>query len=118
MPKILIEELSVRTPVREPQQAEQLVEAPSTVSLIDVIRQPVEQIVDIPVPRGGVRLQLFPPEQVSTASSSSSHVSAGAVDEPFQGVFRTFHRKKKSAKIPRAQVSELGVDFSSWPPGA
>ena len=68
VPKILIEELSVRTPVREPQLAEQLVEAPSIVSLIDVIRQPVEQIVDIPVPRGGVRrLRGFHPEQGSTA---------------------------------------------------
>ena len=32
VPKILIDELSVRTPVREPQLAEQLVEAPSIVS--------------------------------------------------------------------------------------
>ena len=64
VPKILIDELSVRTPVREPQLAEQLVEAPSIVSLIEVIRQPVEQIVDIPVPRGGVRLQCFPQNRV------------------------------------------------------
>ena len=37
VPKILIDELSVRTLVREQQLAEHLVEAPSTVSLIDVI---------------------------------------------------------------------------------
>ena len=104
--KILIDELSVRTPVREPQPAEQLVDAPSIVSFVEVIRQLVEQIVNIPVPRGGVRRpQGFPPEHVdipvphgqglqgflqghgSTASSSSSHVPAGAVNEPFQGFF-------------------------------
>ena len=65
VPKILIDELSVRTPVREPQLAEQLVEAPSIVSLIEVIRQPVEQITDIPVARGGVRLEGFLQEQGS-----------------------------------------------------
>ena len=79
VPKILIDELPMRTPSREPQLAEQLVEAPSIVSLIEVIRQPV----DIPGQRGGVRLQGCLPEQGSTASSSSSHVPAGAVDEPF-----------------------------------
>ena len=129
MPKILIDELSVRTPVREPQLAEQLVEPPSIVSLIDVIRQPVEQIADIPVPRGVRRLQGFHPEQGSTAlpdeqfvdipvphgeclqgflpghgstaSSSSSHVPVGAADEPFQGFFPHFSPEVKSAKIPR-----------------
>ena len=67
VPKILIDELPMRTPAREPQLAEQLVEAPSIVSLIDVIRQPVEQIVDNPVPRGSVRFQDFSPKQGSTA---------------------------------------------------
>ena len=50
--------------------------------------------VVIPVPRSG-GLQGFLPRQGSTASSSSSHVRAGAVDEPFQGGFRTFHQRKK-----------------------
>ena len=148
VPKILIDELSVQTPVREPQLAEQLVEAPSIVSLIDVIRQPVEQIVDIPVPRGDMRcLRGVHPEQGSTAlpieqivdipvphcespqglfpggcsaaSSSSSHVPAGAVDEPFHGVFRTFLRRK-SAKIPRTngrnwvRTSTHGLRELSW----
>ena len=50
--------------------------------------------VDIPVPRSR-GLQGFLPGQGSTASSSSSHVRAGAVDELFTGVFRTFPRLKK-----------------------
>ena len=99
VPKILIDELSVQTPVREPQLAEQLVEAPSIVSLIDVIRQPVEQIVDIPVPHGESP-QGFLPRHGSTDSTSSSRVPAGAVDEPFQGGFRTFHQQKKVRRSP------------------
>ena len=89
VPKILIDELLVRTPVRERQLAEQLLEAPSIVSLIEVIRQPVEQIADTPVPHGE-SLQGFLPRHGSTASFSSSHVPAGAVDEPFQGFFALF----------------------------
>ena len=45
----------------------------------------MEQIVDFPVFGGG--LQDFRPGHGSTASSSSSHVPAGAVDEPFHVVF-------------------------------
>ena len=40
----------------------------------------------------GESLQGFLPGHGSTALSSSSHVPAGAVDEPFQGVFLTFPR--------------------------
>ena len=50
---------------------EQLVEAPTIVSLIDVIRQPVEQPVDLPVRAwGGTggRLQGFLPGQFSSSS--------------------------------------------------
>ena len=110
VPKILIDELSLRMMVREPQLAEQLV----VVSLIEVVRQPVEQIVNIPVPRGE-SLQGFLPGRGSTASSSSSHVPAGPVGEPFQGFFFALFPTGKSAKIPRTQGSELGADFSSWP---
>ena len=73
----------------------------------------VEQTVDIPVPgraggggRGG--LQGFA-GQSSTAYSS--HV--GAADGAGQGVFRTFPRKKKSAKQGPHSGSELGADFTS-----
>ena len=118
--KILIDELSARTPVREPQLAEQLVEVPTIISFSSLQRN-VEQFVNIPVPRGGVRrLQGFPPEQGSTAlpseqivdipvphgeslhgflpghcSASSSQFPTGAADDAFQGVFRTFPHGKK-----------------------
>ena len=71
VPKIFIDELSVRTPVREPQLTEQLVEVPPIISFSSLQRI-VEQNVDVPVPRGGVRdLQGFPPGQASTTSSFS-----------------------------------------------
>ena len=71
VPKILIDELSVRTLVREPQLAEQLVEVPTIISFSSLQRI-VEQNVDVPVQRGGVRgLQGFPPGQASTTSSFS-----------------------------------------------
>ena len=72
----------------------------------------VEQTVDIPVPgrageggRGG--LQGFA-GQGSTASPSR----VGAADGAGQGVFRTFPRKKKSAKQGPHSGSELGADFN------
>ena len=68
VPKILIAELPVRTPVR---LAEQLVEVPTIISFPSLQRI-VEQNVDIPVPRGGKRrVQGFLPRQSSTASPSS-----------------------------------------------
>ena len=74
VPKILIDELSARTPVREPQLAEQLVEVP-TITSFSSLQRNVEQLVNIPVPRGGVRrLQGFLPEQGSTAVPSEQIV--------------------------------------------
>ena len=64
-----------------------------------------EQIVDIPVPHGG-RHDLSP----SSADFSNPPDTAN------QGVFRTVHHRKKSAKIPRTQGSELGAHSSSWTP--
>ena len=71
VPQIFTEDLSVRTPVREPKLVEQLVEVPTIVSFSSLQRI-VEQNVDVPVPRGGVRdLQGFPPGQASMTSSFS-----------------------------------------------
>ena len=81
-----------------------------------------EQIVDNPVPRRGFDegLQGFPPGQSSATSSEqtvdipvphggrhdlspSSADFSNPLDTANQGVFRTFPRFKKSAKIPRTQ---------------
>ena len=181
VPEQVIEVPKMSTPSRcpraflsVPQTAEQLVEFPNVVSLIDVIRHPLEQtvgggrigglpgflpgqsyslsaeqIVDNPVPRHGFGggLHGLHPGQSSSAFYGADHRAAAAsaeqnVDIPVprgaphdfhqnplpaagssdlletanQGVFSTFPRRKKSAKIPRTQGSELGADFSSWPP--
>ena len=94
VPKISLEDIPTRTPVREPQLAEQLVEVP-TVPVF------VEQDVDIPVPSGD--LQGSRPGQGS-AASSPSHSPAGVLEdanEPVEGFFRTFPRPKKSAEVTR-----------------
>ena len=68
----------------------------------------LEQLAEFPDPVGGQ--QDFRPVQGSAASSSDLPGQAG------QGVFRTFHQNKKSAKIPRTQGSELPPHSSPWTP--
>ena len=85
--------------VPAPQTVEQLVEAPTIVSLIEVIRQPVEQPVDIPVrARGGTGGR---PQGVLPGQYSSSSVEQIA-DIPvphhgFFGGFQGFHPGQSSA---------------------
>ena len=67
-----------------------------------------EQNVDIPAPHGS-------PHDFH----QNPHPAAGSSDlleTANQGVFSTLLRRKKSAKIPRTQGSELGAESSSWPP--
>ena len=126
VPKISLEDIPARRLCREPQLAEQLVEVPTVVSYSSLLQRTVEQHVDIPVPRGGGRLaglqgsspgqsstafveqighipggglQGFRPRQGSTTSSSFSPATDDDADEPGTGVFRTFPRSKKSAKV-------------------
>ena len=65
-----------------------------------------EQIAEFPDP-GGCH-QDFQPVQGSAASSSTGQAGEGG--------FRTLPHRKKSAKIPRTQGSELGAESSSWTP--
>ena len=74
--KILLDDVPMRTAVRDTQLAEQLVEVPTIVPFSSLQRI-VEQTVDIPVPGGGGRLaglQGFPLEQSSTASGAEQIV--------------------------------------------
>ena len=105
--KIFVEDVSMRTPDREPQLAEQLVEVSTILCFL-------KQTVDIPVPRGpGRRLQGFLPEQSPTAQSVEQLIdmvenfkvhAQDRIPQPhlrlrmrhFKGVgFRTFPRPKK-----------------------
>ena len=139
VPKISWPSHFPRTVLQEPQKVEQLVEAPTIVSLIEVIRLPVVQTVDFPVGAGGIGsggLQGFSPGRTSLqcTGEQSVHIlvphggrhdlhppSAADFSNPpdtaDQGFFfRTFPRYKKSAKIPRAQWCESapGLELMAW----
>ena len=110
VPRISCSPCPSRSPIPEPQSAEQLVEMPTVLSPTRIALQIAEQIVDTPVPRGRGegRVQGFLPRQSSTATPSSveriserieeqlvdtspgglgqgSSSSAGAADEDFTG---------------------------------
>ena len=173
VPKIISEDVPMRTVLRATQLAEQLVEVPTIISnpllsllqaLLEHKQRTAEQNVDIPAvggigtgggpsgflpgqsssvtaeqivdnpvlrPGGAGDFQGFPRGQGSTAFSEQISVfpDPGGGRQDFQpvqgsdlpgqagqGVFRTFPRMKKSAKISRTQGSELGAHSSSWTP--
>ena len=78
VPKIILEDIPTRTPVRDPQLVEQLVEVPSLLFFL-------KQNVDIPVPGGGGRhgdLQGFLRGQSSTAPQfSEERISERIVEQ-------------------------------------
>ena len=83
VPKILSDDVPMRTPAREPQLVEQLVEVPTIVSwsLLQLI---TKQNVHVPVPGRGVRisgLQGFPRGQSSTALPSKERISERSVEQ-------------------------------------
>ena len=134
VPKILPEDVSLRTAVREPQLVEQLVEVPTIVSFSSLQRT-VQQNVDIPTggglqglhrgqgstafpeqtaesPDPGGSFQDFQPVQSSAASPSVSPGHAG------QGVFRTFPQDKKSPEVAGQVDETMPRDVSSSTPAA
>ena len=83
VPKILPFDVPMRTAVRVPQLAEQLVEVPTIISYSSLQRT-LEQHVDIPVPGGGGRivgLQGFPPRQSSSAPYSREELISERIVE-------------------------------------
>ena len=99
MPKIVCPLRAARTVLGAPQTVEQLVEAPTIVSLIDVIRQPVEQPVDIPVRAwggAGGRLQGFLPRQYSS-SFVEQIADIPVPHHGFYGGFQGFHPGQSTA---------------------
>ena len=107
MPKIVCPPRAARTVLRAPQTVEQLVEAPPIVSLIEVIRQPVEQPVDIPVRAwSGRRLQGFLLGQFS----SSSVEQIADIPIPHHGIyggFQGFHPGQSSTADAEQIVDTL-----------
>ena len=121
MPKILIDEFSVGTPVREPQLAEQLVGVPTIISFSSLQRT-VEQNVDIAVPRRGVRrLQgriqwRFPSSKSFAFLFLMVKVFKLSSQDKVLRHFLNFH--KKSATRPRRSGSALPPHLSPWTPPA
>ena len=90
-PKIVCPPRAARTVLGAPQTVEQLVEAPTIVSLIEVIWQPVEQPVDIPV-------RAFLPGQYSS-SSVEQIVDIPVPHHGFCGGFQGFHQDRAHQRV-------------------
>ena len=114
VPKILPEDVSLRTAVREPQLAEQMVDVPTIVSY-SWLQLRMEQNVDIPVPGRGGRIAGLPgffPGQSSTALPSAERISERIVEQNVDfcvggGLqdFRPGQSSSSSSHVP-ARVSE------------
>ena len=106
VPKISCPSRFPRSVLREPQKAEQLVEAPTFVSLVEVIEQPV----DIPVRAWygtGGRLEGFLPGQ-----SSSSVEQIADTPVPRRGIyggFQGFHHGQSAAAKFSEQIFDIPV---------
>ena len=99
VPKVVCPPRAARTVLGAPQTVEQLVEAPTIVSLTDVIKQSVEQPVDIPVRAWsgtGGRLEGFLPGQYSS-SSVEQIVDIPVPHHGFCGGFQGFHPGQSTA---------------------
>ena len=116
VPKILLDDVPVRTPVRDTQLVEQLVEVPTIISYSS-LRRTTEQHVDIPGPRREGRhpgLQGFPPRQSSTATPSSKkriseRIVEQIVDVPGGGLedFRPVQSSSSSSHVPARAYDAL-----------
>ena len=106
VPKMSCASCPSRSPVPEPQSAEQLVEVPTVLSPTRIALQIAEQIVDTPVPRGRGqrRVQGFLPRQSSTATPSAEERISERIVE--QSVFPS------SAKRTSERIVEQLVDTS------
>ena len=110
VPKIVCPPRAARTVLGAPQTVEQLVEAHTIVSLIEVIRQPVEQPVDIQVRAwGGTggRLQDFLPGHFSS-SSVEQIADIPVLHHGFFGGFLGFHQEQ-STVASSEQIVDIPV---------
>ena len=127
VPKILLEDVPMRTTVRDTQLAEQLVEVPTIVSwsLLQLI---MEQNVDIPVPGRGERISVFkgflPGQSSTTLHVSQERTSERIVEQIVSGGgvqdFRPGHSSSSSSHVParvHEDADELGeAVFSHFSP--
>ena len=133
VPKILLDDVPVRTAVRDTQLVEQLAEVPTIISYSSLQRT-VEQHVDIPVPRRGGRnagLQGFPPRQSSTATQLSLERISERIAEQIvdfhvsRGGLQDFRPGQSSSSVARSPAEWLNTEdkafqgfFSHFPPSS
>ena len=120
VPKILCPSRPLRAAHAATQMAGQLVEVPTDVVLV-VLRQPVEQIVDIPVPgirgsSGSGGLQGFLPEQSFPHSSVEQIVDTPVPGRGSSGRSLTFQFPVAAFMI-FSQIRVQQVGFSHFSPG-
>ena len=121
VPKISCSPCPSRSPIPEPQSAEQLVEVPTVLSPTRIALMIAEQIVSTPVPRG--RGQGFLPEQSSTAISSSGKcISERTVEQIVdispggglgQGVLYCWHRDTRVSTYDLPPIPGRGSGTAS-----
>ena len=120
VPKILLDDVSMRTAVRDTQLAEQLEEVPTIVSY-SLLQLIMEQNADIPVPGRGGRndgLQGFSPEQGSTTlhvsqERISERIMEQIVDFPvFRGGLQDFRPVQVSAASSSVSPGHAGLSPS------
>ena len=106
VPRISCSPCPSRSPIPEPQTAEQLVDVPTVLSPTRIALQIAEQIVDTPVPRGRSqrRVQGFLPRQSSAATPSAEEPISERIVE--QSVFPS------SVKRASERIEEQLVDTS------
>ena len=104
-PKVSCSSCPSRSPIPEPQSAEQLVEVPTVLPPTRIALQIAEQIVDTPVPRGRGegRVQGFLPRQSSTATPFVEERISERIVEQFS---------PSSAKRTSERIEEQLVDTS------
>ena len=119
MPKILPDDVPMRTTVRDTQLVERLVEVPTIISYSSLQRT-VEQHVDIPVPGGGGSisgLQGFSSGQSSTALPSKKRISERIVEQIVDPVCRGGHHGSLSGHGSSSSHSPAGVEERTDEPG-
>ena len=120
--KILLDDVPMRTAVRDTQLVEQLVEVPTIISCSSLLQRTMEQNVDIPVPgrgRGIFDLQGSLPRQSSTAlhgslERTSERIVEQNVDLPVGGGLQDFLPGQSSSA---SSSSPAGVHGSADGPG-
>ena len=116
VPKVVLDDVPVRTSVCDTQLVEQRVEVPTIISYSS-LRRTTEQHVDIPVPRRGGRhpgLRGFLPRQSSTATPSSKKRISERIVEQIVGIpggglqdFRPGQSSSSSSHVPARAYDAL-----------